>query len=123
MGQSAEVSRRQRHLDSPSPPNGDIYFYSPEQLDGTKGIPGQQNLYDYRDGAVHYVTTFSPESAVRRTIGSQSCSRGPVARIDVSPDGTHMAFLTASRLTSYDNAGHLEMYSYTPATGNPLRLL
>ena len=28
-----------------------------------------------------------------------------------------MAFLTAIRLTSYDNAGHLEMYSYTPATG------
>ena len=32
--------------------NGDIYFYSPEQLDGTRGVPGQQNLYDYRDGSV-----------------------------------------------------------------------
>lgn len=28
-----------------------------------------------------------------------------------------MAFVTAARLTSYDNAGHLEMYSYTPSTG------
>ena len=30
--------------------NGDIYFFSPEQLDGTRGIPNQENLYDYRNG-------------------------------------------------------------------------
>ena len=28
-----------------------------------------------------------------------------------------MAFLTASQVTSYDNAGYLEMYTYDPATG------
>jgi hypothetical protein len=28
-----------------------------------------------------------------------------------------MAFTTASQLTSYDNAGHVEMYSYTPSGG------
>jgi hypothetical protein len=28
-----------------------------------------------------------------------------------------MALVTEDQLTSYDNAGHLEMYSYTPATG------
>ena len=38
-------------------------------------------------------------------------------RINVSPDDSHMAFVTASRLSSYDNADHLEMYSYTPASG------
>ena len=35
--------------------------------------------------------------------------------MEVTPEDTHMAFLTASRVTSYENAGHLEMYSYTPA--------
>ncbi len=30
--------------------NGDIYFFSPEQLDGTRGVPNQENLYVYRDG-------------------------------------------------------------------------
>ena len=30
---------------------GDIYFYSPAQLDGAKGV-GQENLYDYRQGHV-----------------------------------------------------------------------
>ena len=101
--------------------NGDIYFYSPEQLDGLKGVEGQQNFYDYRDGEVHYVTTFAPEHhCVTNGFhfdGEGVCSEGPIARIDVSPDDTHMAFLTASRLTPYENAGHEEMYSYAPATG------
>ena len=37
--------------------------------------------------------------------------------MQVTPEDSHMAFVTASRLTSYDNAGHLEMYSYTPFSG------
>ena len=32
----------------------------------------------------------------------------------MSPDGNHMAFLTASRVTSYENAQHTEMYTYSP---------
>ena len=94
---------------------GDIYFYSPQQLDSSKGTSGQQNLYVYRNGQVQYVTTFttgpfcSPEYPY-------PCSPGPMARIQVSPDDSHMAFLTASRITSYENAGHLEMYTYDPAS-------
>ncbi len=83
--------------------NGDIYFSSPEQLDGDLGVLNQQNLYDYRNGRVQYVAT----------LGS-----GPITRIEVTPTDSHMAFVTASRLTSYDNAGHLEMYSYSPGTGD-----
>jgi hypothetical protein len=37
--------------------------------------------------------------------------------MQVSPDGSHMAFITASKVTSYDNAGFSAMYSYEPATG------
>ena len=80
--------------------SGDIYFYSPQQLDGAKGILGQRNLYDYRAGEVKYVTTL----------------QGPIDRIQVSPEDSHMAFLTASQVTSYDNAGYSEMYTYEPAT-------
>jgi hypothetical protein len=99
--------------------NGDIYFYSPEQLVGDQGVPGQQNLYDYRNGRAQFVATLHPEKhCVTAGFGEQICSDGPVVRLEVSPDDSHMAFLTASQLTSYDNAGHLEMYSYTPSTGS-----
>jgi hypothetical protein len=68
---------------------GDIYFSSPEQFDPTKGIPGRRNFYVYRNGEVQFVATLEPAN--------------PVKRIQVTPDGAHVAFLTASKLTSYDN--------------------
>ena len=37
--------------------------------------------------------------------------------LQISPDGSHAAFLTAARLTSYDNQGWREMYTYNPETG------
>ena len=37
--------------------------------------------------------------------------------MQVSPDDSHMAFVTASPVTQYDNAGHLEMYTLRPSTG------
>jgi len=97
--------------------NGDIYFYSPEQLEGSKGVNGAENLYDYRAGQVRYVTTLSPPGPFCQRVPNEYCANGPLARFEVSPGDNHAAFLTASRLTPYDNAGHLEMYSYTPATG------
>jgi len=98
--------------------NGDIYFYSPEQLEGSKGTANQQNLYVYRNGHVQYVTTFTPgsELCTSQNFGT-FCSNGPVARMDVSPDDSHMAFITASQVTSYENNKHAEMYSYEPSTG------
>ena len=36
--------------------------------------------------------------------------------MQISPDGSHMAFITASKVTAYDNAGFAAMYSYDPAT-------
>ncbi len=81
--------------------SGDIYFYSPSQLDGQKGIEGGRNLYLYHNGQVQFVTTLTSEAT----------------RMDVSPDGGHMAFITASQITGFDNAGLTEMYSFTPETG------
>ena len=83
--------------------SGDIYFESPEQLVGGKGVPDERNLYLYRGGALHYVATMSPSHRV--------------ARMQTTPNGSHMALVTASSLTDYDSGGHLEMYTYDPEVG------
>ena len=118
--------------------NGDIYFYSPELLDGEKGIEGQQNLYDYREGRPRFVATFTPGHTCLPSgpFKELICSAGPIARIQVSSNDSHMALVSADRLTAYDNTDlhgscqedaegeptgetHCtEMYSYTPATGS-----
>jgi hypothetical protein len=81
--------------------NGELYFYSPEQLDGGNGLVGERNLYVYRNGAPQYVTTLS---AAR-----------PAVRMNVAPDGDHVAFVTAEQITGYQNTGTEQMYVYEPA--------
>jgi hypothetical protein len=80
---------------------GEIYFFSPEELDGARGFPGKRNLYVYRGGRPQYVATFEPAQSIER--------------INVSPDGQHMAFITRTQMTAYNNTGHSEMYLYDPA--------
>ena len=85
--------------------SGDIYFYSPELLDGPEnGIEGARNLYVYRNGHPRFVTRLNIDGS------------DPITRIQVSPQGDHAAFVTASRVTSYDNAGMKEMYTFNPST-------
>lgn len=97
--------------------NGDIYFYSPEQLDGSRGIPNQQNLYDYREGHPQFVATLTGGPYCSGEIGAfGACTEGPIVRMQITPGDTHMAFVTASQVTQYENAGHLEMYTYEPST-------
>lgn len=81
---------------------GDVYFYSPEQLEGARGAPGKRNLYVYRNGIAQHVAMLEPSAGVER--------------INVAPDGHRMAFITSSRITSYDNAGFDLMYTYSPET-------
>jgi hypothetical protein len=79
--------------------SGEIYFYSPEQLDeGARGVAGNRNLYVYRNGAPRFVTTME---------GGR-----PADRINVAFNGDWMAFVTKSPITAYDNADHSEMYRY-----------
>jgi hypothetical protein len=94
---------------------GEIYFYSPEVLDGTNGTKGEQNLYRYHDDVVSYVTSFPTHEPY--CAGENGCSSGPIGRIQVSPDGAHVALLTSTQLTPYINNEYEEMYTYTPATG------
>jgi hypothetical protein len=78
---------------------GEIYFFSPEQLDaGAKGLAGSRNLYVFREGRPRFVATID---------GGR-----PIQRINVGFDGKWMAFMTKSQVTPYDNAEHLEMYRY-----------
>ncbi len=79
--------------------SGEIYFYSPEQLDeGARGVAGQRNLYVYRNGAPRFVVNME---------GGR-----PAERINVGFNGDWMAFMTKSPITAYDNAEFSEMYRY-----------
>jgi hypothetical protein len=57
----------------------------------------------YRAGHNQYVATLDPGTSINR--------------IQISPDGQHVGFITAANLTGYDTAGHKEMYTYEPASG------
>jgi hypothetical protein len=84
--------------------SGEVYFFSPEQLDPSNpGIPDQRNLYVYSQGTVHYITTLDPGTSL--------------TRFQTTPAGSHAAFITDSRLLAYENAGHDEMYEYDRETG------
>ena len=93
---------------------GEVYFFSLEQLDGTRGIPNQQNLYVAGENGVQYVTTLTGPPTCFEESGLKVCQR--VLRMQVSPSNSHMAFVTASPVTQYENAGFKEMYRYVPAT-------
>ena len=110
--------------------SGDIYFESPEQLDGAKGEVGRVNLYLYRKGTVRFVATMDPSvyCTPPTTAGELTepeapillparCLNASVARMQVTADGEHMAFMTKSNVTSYDSGGKIEMYTYEPNSG------
>ena len=103
--------------------NGDIYFFSPEQLGGAHGAPNLENLYVYHEGQVKYVTTLTTGehclslTAPDGTTSTEACSLTPIVRMQVTPDDSYMAFVTESPITGYDNDGHLEMYRFETATG------
>jgi hypothetical protein len=100
--------------------SGDIYFYSPEQLDGARGAPGFVNLYVYRKGEARFVARLDDdpyciESTTDPNIGPVRygvCSDGSVGRLQVTPDGRFAAFITTTNLTGFDNDGFAEMYRY-----------
>jgi hypothetical protein len=100
----APVSTGVRSDNAIAAESGDNYFYSPELLAGSRGIPGERNLYRFAGGEVQYVATFT---------GSDK-----VDRIQLSPKGDHMALITRTQLTSALTAGHKEMYSFDPETGD-----
>ena len=78
---------------------------------------GEGNLYLYRQGEVKYVTTMKGQPTCTSMEMAGGCASSPVARMEVTPDGSHMAFITNSNVTAYNSAGHTEMYTYDPGAG------
>ncbi|TMK57448.1 MAG: hypothetical protein E6G51_06725 [Actinobacteria bacterium] len=99
---------------------GDVYFESPEQLIKAKGEAGQTNLYLYREGSLRYVTTMEAKPVCTFYEFSGRCSSGPVARMQVTPDGEHMGIVTNSHLTGYDSGERAMMYLFDPDTSRML---
>lgn len=97
--------------------SGDLYFISPEALVAGKGEPGKANLYLFRKNTLRFVAALKPEKVCSDLVLIAGCSIGPVARMQITPDGSHMAFVVKSQITGYDNAGKTEMYTYNPENG------
>jgi hypothetical protein len=97
--------------------SGDIYFISPEQLLAGRGEEGRANLYVYRNGGLKFVVSLNPQQVCTTLPVWSSCAAGAIARMQVSPNGSHMAFVAQSNVTGYDTAGHTEMYTYSPDSG------
>ena len=94
--------------------SGDIYFESPEQLIEAKGEANKANLYLYRNGSLRFVATMEPKPFCTTMEFTSGCASGPVARMQVTPDGSHMALITGSHLTGYDSGQYGEMYRFDP---------
>jgi hypothetical protein len=94
-----------------------VYFVSPEQLDGTKGTDGGVNLYLSEQGTLRFVATLDgsdPDFGAVLSAPAQS----PLGRhVRFTPDGSKLLFESRAQLTSYDNAGHVEIYLHDPVKG------
>lgn len=85
---------------------------------GSVATPGHCNLYLLHGDEISFVARLSDrESAVwQETLGDADLRhKGIVLRANVSPNGEHLAFLSAQSLTGYD--------SHNPQTGAPDRQL
>jgi len=99
-----------------------VYFISPSQLDGSKGTAGERNLYAWSGGSPEYVATVDTadtEGGVALNRWAQASApsaeqrSGPgSATSRTTPDGSVIVFESHAQLTSYDNAGHSEIYRY-----------
>ena len=88
----------------------EVYFTSPERLDGSKGVAGSPNLYLHKGGQTIYVTTLAPDDHIL-AIAEQG------HRFRLTPDQSTLLFEAGSRITAYDSVGHNEIYAYDSSTG------
>jgi hypothetical protein len=84
-----------------------VYFVSPERLDAGKGTDGDPNLYLREGGQTRYVATLDP--------GDQLATSSAAA--ELTPDDSKLLFQSKARLSAYDNAEHVEIYSYDSTKG------
>jgi hypothetical protein len=88
-----------------------VYFVSPEQIVAGQGVDGGANLYVSTPGGVRFVATLDPADPVYGLEGVR------MRHVRVTPDGSKLMFESSAQVTSYDNAGHREVYLYDPTSG------
>lgn len=103
-----------------------VYFSSRQQLDGSQGTLGEENLYAWDGSAVDFLGTLDSEDiessgdqeARRLGIWTRAISAepgGPGPATDPSrttPDGSVFVFESRASLTAYDSEGQKEIYRY-----------
>lgn len=94
------------------------YFASPERLDGSKGVDGGVNLYLAQGGTVRFVATLDSSDPDFGTVNGAPFGTPAARHIRFTPDGSKLLFESRARVTSYDNAGHVEIYLHDPADGS-----
>jgi hypothetical protein len=97
-----------------------LYFAAQGSL-----VPGQpqapgMHVYSWRDsggpdGTLAYVASLDP-SLDSEDWSSQISAKQ--RRVQVSPDGRYLLFSAATRLGSFDNAGHTELHRYDAESGD-----
>jgi hypothetical protein len=81
-----------------------LYFVSSKALGG-EGQEGKSNLYLMDGAAVRFVATLGDIHNLRPTLGFEVGSPNPISNgVRMTPDGSHLAFVTTSSPTGYDNA-------------------
>jgi hypothetical protein len=79
-----------------------LYFVSKEAIDG--GEAGRPNLYLDREGTILYVATLDALDVKRELPFAIDSERPANVTSRVSPDGNAVAFMSAARLTGFDNS-------------------
>jgi hypothetical protein len=97
---------------------GNVYFFSPEKLDGANGTANEPNLYLAEPGsAPEFVATLEPSNPAARN-GVLDSEKRRTPDFQVNPDGEAAAFATTLALTGYENRGHPMVFLHTP--GEPI---
>jgi hypothetical protein len=80
---------------------------TPGNCPGTSAAPGRCNLYVFHDGQISFIGTLSrPDQLVWQENGTPPTSpleKAASIWANVSPNGRYLAFVSAEKLTGYDN--------------------
>jgi hypothetical protein len=87
-----------------------LYFIASGVLDPGHGVVGEENLYSYHEGQIHFVGIVDGlyESAI---------ALNPFSSVAVSPSGSYLGLSTRTNLTDYDSDGQVEVYLWSLEDG------
>jgi hypothetical protein len=115
-----------------SPDGSHVYFVSPQQLDGSAGIAGEDNLYVWSAGSqtIRFIATLTAQDVEGRPsnggiVGGLGLWLTHVVKPDpgaavgaasdpsrTTPDGSVLVFESRAELNAYPSGGHAEVYHY-----------